>query len=119
MTASTNSDASISLTVDYKWDSAKGGLIASTVVADAQITSNINLELKKGGSVASKYIEIGKLYVPIKLTLYDYILNKVGVHVAGFYIPYGVTLDGSIAFNASTAVTNKINGKAVPFPVAT
>lgn len=102
----------LSVDADYLYDKALGGLQSAMLTATLDVNNTINLEMKSGGKLFNFYIK-GKSYlIPIRLSLYDALLNAVGFNVAGIFVPTGLAVSADTKFEASGTVTGSFSGTA-------
>lgn len=102
---------SLTLDVNYVYDKSQGGLQNATLTAVTKLGNVSSLTLKDGAS-AQKTIKGKSFYIPIQLSIYDALLNTVGVKVAGLYIPVDLTLSASAKFQVSGKISTNFDGVA-------
>ena len=118
LTGTSTTSGTISINVDYKYDRALGGLQNAKFVATASVDTTLALQVSKGSPVVEKFIKGKTFFIPINLTVFDAVLNKLDAQVAGINIPVGVILNASAKFDASTSVSSRLQGTATSSYVA-
>lgn len=103
---------SLSVDADYLYDKALGGLQSATLTATLNVSDTINLNMQSGGNVFKFFIKGKSYFIPIRLTLYDALLNAVGFNVAGIFIPTGLAVSSDTKFQATGTITGSFSGTA-------
>ncbi|QRR07159.1 Ig-like domain repeat protein [Burkholderia sp. MS455] len=93
----------LGLDVDYQFDAAAGGLKSGHIAADETTNAAVTLALSKGVAVDTT-IPLKQFSVPIPLTVYDSVLNLVGVRLASIYIPVNFVIHGGASLESKTTV---------------
>lgn len=102
----------LTVDADYLYDKALGGLQSADLTATLDVNNTINLDMKSGGNVFKFFIKGKSYFIPIRLSLYDALLNAIGFNVAGIFIPTGLAVTSDTKFEATGTVSGSFRGTA-------
>jgi hypothetical protein len=106
-----NTNGTLTVAVDYDYDQQNGGLKSSSIIATTSLHSTISITT--AASVAMTKELAGKsFFIPINLTVFDALANRLGAQVAGIKVRVGAVLDMKAEFTSTAQLEGRIAGAA-------